>query len=219
MRAATTRAILFDFDGVILDSVQLKTDLFLQCYAGDLDEAKIGFIREHQAQHGGIGRGEKFRVFEKEVFGREPSPDAVGRLMRRYQTLLAEQIDACALLPGALEFLHLAEKTAALHLVSGTLHEDLVGIVASRDLTRHFGQVIGSPTPKAEAFRSIIAEHGYDPSTVLAIGDAPTEFEAAQACGAGFVGIVAPGEINRFPAAIEVYPDLAHFLPVWRGGP
>jgi phosphoglycolate phosphatase len=219
MRAATTRAILFDFDGVILDSVKLKTDLFFQCYEGELDEDRIAFIREHQAQHGGIGRGEKFRFFEKELFGRMPSPEAISRLMRLYQTKLAEQIDACALLPGALTFLERARTTAELHLVSGTLHEDLVGIVDSRNLTRCFGRVIGSPTPKTEAFRNIIAEYGYDPATVLAIGDAPTEFEAAQACGASFVGIVAPHEVNRFPAAVEVYTDLAHFLPIWQGTP
>jgi beta-phosphoglucomutase-like phosphatase (HAD superfamily) len=100
-----TKAIIFDFDGVIIDSVKLKTDIFIQCYKDEIDEDKETYIRQHQAKHGGVGRAEKFRHFEQVLFGREPKESAIEVLVKRYQQYLFAQIDSCGLLPGAIDFL------------------------------------------------------------------------------------------------------------------
>src|SRR5215217_1701726 len=211
-RRPSISAIIFDLDGVILDSVALKTDLFLRCYGDELTGEHKTYIRAHQARHGGVGRGDKFEHFELALFGRQPTPENVARLTRLYGDFLAEEIDNCSYLPGAEAFLTAAGKELPLHLVSGTLHEDLVRILNDRNLMEHFVSIIGSPTRKLEAFRAIVAQEKYDPMTVLAIGDARTEFDAAIALGMQFVGIVAPPEPNPFPPDTLVYPNLSALL-------
>lgn len=208
-------AIIFDLDGVILDSVALKTDLFLRCYGDELTEEHKTYIRAHQARHGGVGRGEKFEHFELALFGRQPTSESVARLTRLYGDLLAEEIDDCSYLPGAEAFLAAVAQELPLHVVSGTLHGDLVRILNDRKLMQYFASVIGSPTRKLDAFRAIVEQEGYDPLTVLAIGDARTEFDAAMALGMPFVGIAAPSEPNPFPPDTLVYPDLAALHADW----
>jgi beta-phosphoglucomutase-like phosphatase (HAD superfamily) len=208
-------AIIFDLDGVILDSVGLKTDLFLRCYGDELTEKHKTYIRAHQARHGGVGRGEKFEHFEFALFGRQPTPENVARLTRMYGDFLAEEIDDCSYLPGAEAFISAVAKELPLHLVSGTLHEDLVRILNDRNLMQYFVSVIGSPTRKLDAFRAIVAQENYDPMNVVAIGDAATEFDAANVLGMQFVGIVAPLEPDPFPTGTLVYPDLAALHADW----
>jgi phosphoglycolate phosphatase-like HAD superfamily hydrolase len=99
--------------------------------------------------------------------------------------------------------------------VSGTLHEDLVRILNDRNLMQYFVSVIGSPTRKLDAFRAIVAQENYDPMNVVAIGDAATEFDAANVLGMQFVGIVAPLEPDPFPTGTLVYPDLAALHADW----
>ncbi|RQR51579.1 HAD family hydrolase [Burkholderia sp. Bp9140] len=209
------RAIAFDFDGVILDSVQLKADLFVECYEGMLDAHQKNAILAYQALHGGIGRVEKFGYFERAVFGREPDRTTVATLADRYSRLLMTRIASCAELPGARAFLERMRQRLSLHLVSGTSHPDLVAITAQRRLDHYFESIVGAPTTKVEAFGAIVKSGPWLPDQVLAIGDSTTELEAAEQLEMPFIGIVAPGESNPFPPRITVFPNLDALNREW----
>ncbi|KVG65184.1 HAD family hydrolase [Burkholderia pseudomultivorans] len=213
--ATRIKAIAFDFDGVILDSVQLKADLFIDCYGGRLDESQKAAILAYQAQHGGIGRAEKFRYFERNVFGRIPDEATIARLANQYSTLLMARVGSCPELPGARAFLERSSTQLSLHLVSGTAHHDLVAITAQRRLDHYFDTIVGSPTAKVDAFADIVRSGCWLPDQVLAIGDSMTELQAAAQIGMPFVGIVAATEPNPFPRTIAVFQDLAALNRAW----
>jgi len=170
------------------------------------------------AAHGGVGRVKKFEHLERTVFGREPDPKAVAALAKRYSVLLMEQIPFCAELPGARAFLQRFEHELSLHLVSGTSHEDLLEIVSDRDMARFFKTITGAPSGKVEAFTAIAHETGIAFEQILAIGDSPTEFVAAQELGMPFVAIVQEGEDNPFPETVPVYNDLEQLGLAWPQG-
>ncbi|CAM2157938.1 Phosphoglycolate phosphatase-like HAD superfamily hydrolase [Paraburkholderia tropica] len=210
------RAIAFDFDGVILDSVALKADLFIASYPFPLKEQEKRAILAYQAAHGGVGRVKKFEHFERTVFGREPDSKVVATLATRYSSLLMERIQFCAELPGARAFLQRFEHKLSLHLVSGTSHEDLLRIVSDREMASFFQTVTGAPTGKVEAFTEIARATGIGFEQILAIGDSTTEYEAAKRLGMPFVGIVQESEDNPFPEMVPVFADLAHLNCNWR---
>lgn len=213
--ATRIKAIAFDFDGVILDSVQLKADLFIDCYGGRLDESQKAAILAYQAQHGGIGRAEKFRYFERNVFGRIPDEATIARLANQYSMLLMARVGSCPELPGARAFLERSSTQLSLHLVSGTAHHDLVAITAQRRLDHYFDTIVGSPTAKVDAFADIVRSGCWLPDQVLAIGDSMTELQAAAQIGMPFVGIVAATEPNPFPRTIAVFQDLEALNRAW----
>jgi len=209
------RAIAFDFDGVILDSVRLKANLFIDAYDEPITPSQVDAIFAYQSQHGGVGRVKKFEYFEKNVFGRRVDPEKVRRLASRYSHLLMQRVTECRELPGARAFLDRAFASRSLHLVSGTSHEDLVKIVADRGLTKYFVWIMGAPMGKLEAFRAIATAANLQPQQVLAIGDSITEYAAAAAFGMPFVGIVEEGQANPFPNTVLVYQDLAGLNADW----
>ncbi len=200
-------ALLLDFDGVIVDSVGLKIDAYLQIYADEPRE-KLDAIFAHQRSHGGVTRRHKFRHFETEVFGRAVTDAAIEDLSAAYTRLVHEAVVACPFVAGARQLLEDIGGAAAMHVVSGTPHEELEDIVVRRGLAPFFASIHGAPATKLGAFREILDARGYPPSRVLAIGDAVTEFEAAVSLGIAFLGVAPPGEPPPFPAGVPVVRSL-----------
>jgi HAD superfamily hydrolase (TIGR01509 family) len=194
-------AVILDFDGVIVESVELKVQAFLTLYAHE-DPAKLKEILDHQRAHGGVTRRLKFLYFEQKLFGRPGDPATIERLATDYSKLVHGAVLACPFIAGAIDFLEAMTERSDLHVVSGTPEEELLDIIERRELARYFKSVHGAPKTKPEAFAQILQEYGYPPETVVAVGDATTEYEAARALQMPFVGIVAdPGE-NPFPAGV-----------------
>ena len=200
-------ALLMDFDGVILDSMQLKTQAFATVY-GDEAAAKREEVLAYQRLHGGVTRRTKFAYFERHIFARSGDAAVVERLADTYRGLIYDAVVACAFVPGAERFLDLAQGRIELHLISGTPQDELRDIVALRGLTRYFRSVVGAPTTKRDAFAAILAVHRHPPAATVAIGDATTEYDAACELGIPFVAVVPPGAGNAFPPAVPVVASL-----------
>jgi beta-phosphoglucomutase-like phosphatase (HAD superfamily) len=199
-------AILLDFDGVIVESVPLKIQAYLDIYR-DEPADKLEQIRAHQREHGGVTRRLKFEYFEREVFKRPASAADLDRLAADYASRVVGGVLACPLVAGALDFLEATYRRTALHLVSGTPHGELHDIVAQRGLARYFRSVVGAPTKKRDAFAAILAAAGHPPESVVAIGDAITEFDAARSLGVAFLGISDAPE-SPFPPGVPVLPTM-----------
>jgi phosphoglycolate phosphatase-like HAD superfamily hydrolase len=199
-------AILLDFDGVIVESVALKIQAYLDIYRDEPPE-KLAQIRAHQREHGGVTRRLKFEYFEREVFRRPASAEHLDRLAADYASRVVDGVLACPFVPGALDFLEATYRQAALHLVSGTPHGELHAIVAQRGLGRYFRSVVGAPTTKRDAFAAILAAGGHPPERVVAIGDSITEFDAAQSLGVAFLGI-SDAPDSPFAPSVAVLPTM-----------
>ncbi len=191
-------AIIFDFDGVILDSTRLKHQAFFTLYA-DEDPAKLKEMAHHDRIHGGVTRRVKIAHFEKHLFGRAGDPQSVETLAMRYRDLVFDAVTACRFVPGAKELLEKGLGKIDMHLVSGTPLDELKVIVEGRGLTKYFKSIQGGPVLKPEAFANIMAKHGYEPSRTLAVGDAMTERDVAVALGIPFLAIGVDGD--------HVFPD------------
>jgi phosphoglycolate phosphatase-like HAD superfamily hydrolase len=200
-------AIIFDFDGVILESVDIKAKAFADIYK-DEEPAKVDAVVRYQLLHGGVSRRDKFNYFEAELFARTADSAAIDGLCRRYSEIVLDQVMACPFVPGALEFLEDAHHKLPLHVVSGTPQSELELIVGNRGLRRYFHDIVGAPTRKLQAFAAIAREGGHAPGDVLAVGDSITEYMAALELGMPFLGIVAEPEPNPFPASVPIQNDL-----------
>ena len=82
-------AVILDFDGVVLGSVEIKAQAYAEIYREE-EASKIVEIMGYQHFHGGVSRREKFRYFEREVFGRVGDQGTIEKLSAHYTSIVHE---------------------------------------------------------------------------------------------------------------------------------
>jgi phosphoglycolate phosphatase len=202
------RAIFFDFDGVLVDSVAVKTGAMRRLFAGERPEHVDAIVALHE-RLGGISRYRKFDLAYETILKRALPPHEREQLGRRFSELALEAVIAAPMIPGAADFIARYHELIPLFVVSGTPETELHLILERRDLSRFFNAARGSPRAKSEILRDLTAQHRIEPLDAVFIGDAITDRDAATSVGIPFLGIVAPGCDNPFGAGISTLPDLS----------
>lgn len=207
--------VVFDFDGVVLESIEIKARAFeelFRAYPGELQR-----IVALHVENAGMSRYEKFRIIHRDIIKR-PLPDSeLERLGEDFSRIVFEQLVRCPFVAGAREFLERVSVSHRLYVASATPEDELRAIVERRGLTSLFRGVYGSPDTKAEILRRIVAAEGVRPEEVVFVGDATADYDAARAAGVHFVGRVPPGEPSRFPEedVLCTVRDLHELGAVW----
>ncbi len=69
--------IVFDFDGTLCDSADVKTDAFYALYLDDHGPAVAQAVKDHHLANVGVSRYDKIRHVETEMLGNDPSEEEV----------------------------------------------------------------------------------------------------------------------------------------------
>lgn len=179
--------IVFDCDGVILESVPIKTRAFARVAAPFGDEAVDRLLIYHKA-HGGVSRYTKFEWLYREVLGREITQEELAALGRQYAEIAFEEVCRCELVPGVEAVFKRWQGWVPMYVCSGAPHEELNCILKGRGLDQYFAGIYGSPPAKAELLRCIITQAGVEPITTVMVGDSVTDLDAAETVGTLFYG-------------------------------
>lgn len=173
------KAVFFDFDGVIAESLNAKTEAFYQMYL-PYGEDIAGKAKRHHLENGGISRFEKFRLYHHDFLGIDLSPEEIQTLADDFSSRVLEQVIQAPFVPGALEAIQKLHAAGyKLFVISGTPHDEMAAIVKSRNLDSYFLKVCGSPTGKKEWSRKLMDAHALTPDQVVFVGDATTDYDAA----------------------------------------
>jgi phosphoglycolate phosphatase-like HAD superfamily hydrolase len=178
-------AVVFDFDGVILESADIKTRAFLALYAAYPE--KLPAIREYHLNHVGISRYVKFEYIQGEILGLHYTDADRARLSAEFERLTLEQILRCPEVPGAAQLLRQLGGRVLRVVASGTPHEELQKIVAHRGMSGWFDEVWGTPRTKPEILLDVLTRHHLPPQRVLMVGDGMSDYQAARETGVRFL--------------------------------
>ena len=137
-------AIMFDFDGVLAESADLKTEAFRALYEEHGPDI-LAKVLAHHGAHEGISRVEKIKFCHREYLGIELDADALAAEERRYSDLVKGRVVACDAVPGSREFLEAHRGQLKMFVISGTPEPELRDIVAARGMSEYFNAVYGSP--------------------------------------------------------------------------
>ena len=180
------RAIGFDFDGVLVESVDIKTRAYAYLFEDEGPEV-VRRITDYHLTHGGVSRFEKFRTIHNDILKRELNDKRFQFLCDRFSEIVVDAVVAAPWVAGAREFLERNFRKYRMFVVSGTPESELQEIVERRGMTRFFEAVRGSPKDKV----TLLAEVENDLSLVrektVYVGDAKTDWNAAQALGLTFL--------------------------------
>ena len=181
--------LCFDFDGVILDTIEMKKYAFTQIYE-QLNKSQIAYIEQFQMKNGGVDRFEKFIHFERKLFGKEISRKKLELLSSRLSEIIIKNIADCDFIGGVMEFISSAREQRLLCGVASAMPcTELELILKKFQIRDEFQFVSGMPTPKKEQLLFWQQRFAAPGKKGLYFGDTLKDFEAADCAGFDFIGI------------------------------
>ena len=199
------KCLVFDCDGVLLDSVPVKTRAFARLAEPYGEEARDRFVMYH-AMHGGVSRTLKFAWFFREILNREITPEESARWGELFARYALEEVRQCEMIPGARETLEKWRGILPMFVCSGAPQEELRLVLEERGLSGFFKGIYGYPPTKDKILATIVKESLLPADEVLMIGDATTDRDAAEYADTRFYGI---GDLLRggeFPWSEDLRP-------------
>lgn len=203
---ADYRALVFDCDGVVLNSNSVKTKAFYQATLPYGESAAKAMVEYHVA-NGGVSRYKKFAHFLENI---APACTALRGchtlevLLEAYASYVREGLLTCDIAPG-LEILRQKTCDARWFIVSGGDQAELRDVFAQRGIASWFdGGIFGSPDTKDEILqRELVAKEIQLPA--LFLGDSKYDFQAATAAGLDFVFLSGWSEVADWERWVEAY--------------
>lgn len=180
--------IIFDFDGVILDSVPTKTEGFKKLFQ-DFPIELVDKLIEYHIQNGGISRYKKIKYFFNELLNQDISDDEVLNYANKYSNITKEELtNPKYMIDDAVNFIKQNHKKYNMHIASGADENDLKYICEKLNLSQYFFSIHGSPKIKSEIVKTILKFNNYKKEETILIGDSINDFEAADVNGIVFYG-------------------------------
>ncbi len=199
-------AVIFDFDGVIVDSEPLHCAAFLEVLSPrgitftweEYLEAYVGYDDREALQAAYASRGREIDVDEL--------LELIDAKAEAFERLVAER--GAVPYPGVRAFIRGLADRLPLGLCSGALARDIEPILRALGLDRSFGATVtadevAASKPDPESYRRIVdklqvryPEVPITPGQCLAIEDTPAGIRAARGAGVPVLAVT-----NSYPAA------------------
>ena len=171
--------IFWDFDGVILDSMKIKADGFVELFK-EYDKDKVSLLEKYHYQNGGVSRFEKIRYFYNEIIHKEISEEEIGSLAKEFAKIIEKKIyQKNNLIQDSVDFIKQHYQKFNYHIVSGAEHKELNELCEYFNLSKYFKTINGSPTSKEILVMNILEKYDYKKDETILIGDAMTDYNAA----------------------------------------
>lgn len=182
------KVVLWDFDGVILDSMAVRDWGFREIFKGFDKEQVEDLIVYHRA-NGGLSRYVKIRYFYEEILSKEITEAEVLKYAERFSILMKQELtNPKNLILDAVNFIKENHKNFNFHIVSGSDQNELRFLCKELGLCSYFLSIHGSPTPKKELVANVLKDYAYSHKNCCLIGDSINDYEAAEANNIFFYG-------------------------------
>ena len=188
LQSYSMKVLIFDFDGVIVESSQIKHDCFLHA-ASKLGGDKIRSELDLALRTKLVG-AERSRVadwFVKKTEGRVHKETYLQEFVSQLKSLEAK----ICLVPGFLDFFKKQVVNAKAAIVSAAPKSDILRILDLQGVSPHlFTSIQGSEDgTKVEGIRKVLQELQVPSQDCVFYGDMPSDYEAAKECGVPFVRV------------------------------
>src|SRR5262245_8827936 len=209
------RAVVFDFDGVLVDSEPLH---FRALRGGLASEGVAIDEDEYYARYAAYDDRTAIRL-ALEQHGTPFDADRVDRTAKAKSVLFDEMLPGIPFFPGARELVRDLARDLPLAIASGALRSEIERILAAGGLRECFRAVVGAedvertkpdPLPYASAVDLLARDSpGLRPEDCVAFEDTMAGIASARAAGLKVIGVTNTYPAAKLGAAHRVVPGLS----------
>jgi len=185
------KVIVFDFDGTLIDSNQLKHDAYFKLFPLDGFHKKIvtEVLNEYFEESRYVILSEIIKRLNSETINKDELSNSVQVLATKYNDVVVDGAKHCKEKPGAKEVLESLNKRYNLYLNSTTPEVFLKDIVKHRKWEDYFCDIFGYPNDKASVLFGIIERESISPDELLVVGDGKSDKDSANSVKCEFFQI------------------------------
>jgi phosphoglycolate phosphatase-like HAD superfamily hydrolase len=176
--------LILDFDGVIVESNNVKTEVFQDVFREwpEHFDAMMAYHHEHVS----VTRFEKFKYLQERL-GLQSDDSFIPRVAGEFSRRMLDRMRTIPEVTGAADFIHTFSARLPVYLASVTPEEELHAILDMRGYARWLRGVYGCPPwNKPDAIRDILRLEQIPAERVLFIGDSAGDQRAAEILGVPF---------------------------------
>lgn len=182
------KQILWDFDGVILNSNKVR-DLGFERVLMHYPEKHVQELLIFHRKNGGLSRYVKFRYFFSEIIKKCFSEDEIMQLSVNFSEIMRVLlVNRNLLISDTINFIKKYHKNYQMHIVSGSDENELQFLCEKLDIIDYFISIQGSPTPKTKLIKNLLKAYKCSKEEACLIGDSKNDLDAARSNEITFYG-------------------------------
>ena len=199
------KVILWDFDGVLLDSNSVR-ELGFRIALGGYPDSEVESLLAFHRLNGGLSRYVKFRHFFETIRNESLSSEDLERLCSVFSRVMLDSLgDPELLIPPTVSFVKKNFESTRMHVVSGSDQHELRQLCRQLSLTKYFVSIHGSPTPKSKLVEELMEQHQYNQQETILIGDSINDFSAAMDNGIHFLGFEDEYVVSKSTVPLDTF--------------
>lgn len=186
------KVIVFDFDGVIVDSNHIKRNAYYSVFSslkGSKELIKNVLFEFEPNTRIFIIAKIIDRLIEKGLINSKDKAKYKDEFVKRYGNICEKEILTCNKIRGASGNIKKLSKRFHLYINSLTPTASLTRILKGRGLLKYFNGIFGGEKSKLNNLKKIIFKEKISPPQLLIIGDSVEDLKVAKDCGTNFIGI------------------------------
>lgn len=173
------KGIIFDFDGVIVESVSVKTDAFAELYSKYNDDV-IKNIIDHHLANGGMSRFKKIKHYHNNFLKKAITKSELEYLADKFSKIVLKKVIKAPYVSGIYKFIEGNYQKYKFFISTGTPQKEIKIICQSRDIKKFFLGIYGSPDSKITHIDKIMSKNKLKSNELLFFGDSNTDYDAAK---------------------------------------
>ena len=173
------KTILWDFDGVILNSNIIRTKGFIEIFKDFPNNYTAQLVKYHE-EMGGLSRYHKIEYFFTKIVKKKIKQDEIFFYAEKYKSfILNNLVNKRFIINETLDYIKQNRNIFSMHIVSASDENELKQICKELELDSFFCSIHGSPTAKKENIMSLLKFNKLIKEEVVLIGDSINDYEAA----------------------------------------
>tara|TARA_B100001250_G_C19561558_1_gene683539 strand:+ start:164 stop:805 length:642 start_codon:yes stop_codon:yes gene_type:complete len=176
------KQIIFDFDGVILNSHKIKTKAFYKLFKKYGHKNAKKAVKYH-LNNTGVSRFVKFKYILKKIIKIKPQKNILEQLDKEFSDFCEMKIKNLKPSKSLLNFLKLEKKNFIFFISTGTPQKDINKILKRKKINHFFRKAYGSPRKKTSHIKEI-KKNGL---STLFIGDSVEDLYSAKVTATQFI--------------------------------